>query len=162
MDDELQVRDERWREIVEQARRQGNAKNLPRPAGLEEERGNSAGYALQKARRVDGRLGCYLMFSRRDRSTVHIGSFVLDGYGETGPQLRKRKRPAAGAPTAGRVIALACGRSVRVEVDERGLPYPVPVELGRPSTPSTPSTNGARMHECRRAEAEGEERVEFF
>lgn len=160
MDDELRVGDERWRAIVEQARRQGNAKNLPRPAGLEEECGGQAGYALQKTRLVDGRLGCYLMFSRRDRSTVHIGSFVLDGYGETGPQLRKRKRPA-GALTAGRVIALACGRSVRVEVDERGLPYPVPVEMARPSTPSTPSTNGARMHECRRAEAE-EERVEFF
>ena len=142
MDDELLVFDERWREIVEQARRQLSAKGLPRPAGMEEERGSSSGYALQRARLANGRVSCYLYFYRHDRSCVHIGSFVVDAERCQGkaPVLRKRKRPAR-MPVAGKVISLACGRSVRVEVDEMGLPYPVPV---------LPSTNDAGITNLRR------------
>lgn len=151
MDDELRVFDERWRPIVEQVRRQLNAKGLPRPAGMEHERGSSSGYALQRTRLANGRVSCYLYFYRHDRSCVHIGSFVVDAERWQGkaPAPRKRRR-SPGMPMAGKVISLACGRSVRVEVDEMGLPYPVPV------LPAGPSAN-AGAHEYSNAERKAEE-----
>lgn len=152
MDEELRVGDERWRAIVEQARRQGNAKNLPRPAGYEDVHGGDSGYALIKFRLVDGRVSCQLrLYRRKGTPSVLVGSFVMEA--DRGRQVRRRVRSAPGAPTAGRVIALACGRSVRVEVDGLGLPYPVPVEM------AGPSTNG---HTNARIPDPEAERVEFF
>lgn len=153
MDEDLRVYDERWREIVERARRQGNAKGLPRPAGYEHEIGSRTGYALIKFLLLDGRVSCQLRLYRRNGApSLLVGSFVMEA--DRGGNVKRRMRRPAGMPVAGKVISLACGRSVRVELDEMGLPYPVPV------LPAGPSAN-AGAHEYSNAEEWGE-RVEFF
>lgn len=111
------VTQECYRAVVEEAARRGNARGLPRPVELQRHRGMGTGYGLQRYRKSDGSYRAHLFFRLTDGQSIHLGSFTI----------------AAGTPrhttppTAGTIINLACGRQVRVEIDDRGLPYPVPV-----------------------------------
>lgn len=125
-DNTIIVNNPAWAPIIEQALRQGNARNLPRPEGYENERGWGTGYSLQRYRRADGAISCKLWFYRANGSNIHIGNFVDHN---AAPCEHRARILQPGETTAGRVINLACGRQVRVEIDARGLPYPVPVEL---------------------------------
>jgi len=121
--------------IVEQVRAQLTARNLPRPPGLENERGGGTGYALPRRCCTDGSVAFTLMFRRGDGHNVHIGSFVVALA--NGPIRRERRARIlqAGQTTDGKIITLASGRQVRVVIEKEGryagLPLPVPVELSR-------------------------------
>lgn len=117
-----------WAPIIDQVQRQGNARNLPRPAGYENERGGHTGYAMQRTRRADGSVRCYVFFRLGSGQSIHIGSLTLAG---SQPPERRKRILQPGQTTAGRIVNLACGRQVRVIIDAQGLPLPVPVEMER-------------------------------
>ena len=118
--------------IVEQVRAQLSAHNLPRPPGLEAERGGGTGYALQRHLCADGKVAFTLMFRCGDGHHVHIGSFIAQVDGPL-PRAHRRRILQPGQTTDGKIITLACGRQVRIVIEQEGrnagLPLPVPVEL---------------------------------
>jgi hypothetical protein len=134
MNDNIRPTRPEYAPIVEQVRAQLNARNLPRPPGLENERGGGTGYALQRHRCANG-VAFTLMFRCGDGHNVHIGSFVVALA--NGPIRRERRARIlqAGQTTDGKIITLASGRQVRVVIEKEGryagLPLPVPVELSR-------------------------------
>ena len=135
MNDNIRPARPEYAPIVEQVRAQLTARNLPRPPGLENERGGGTGYALQRHRLVNGEVAFTLMFRRGDGSSVHIGSFIAVQVDGPLPRERRRRILQPGQSTDGKIITLTCGRQIRVVIEKEGryagLPLPVPVELSR-------------------------------
>lgn len=122
MNDNIRPTRPEYAPIVEQVRAQLTARNLPRPPGLENERGGGTGYALHRHRLANG-------------ASVHIGSFIAVQTHGPLPRERRRRILQPGQTTDGKIITLACGRQVRIVIEKEGryavLPLPVPVELPR-------------------------------
>ena len=133
MNDNIRPTRPEYAPIVEQVRAQLNARNLPRPPGLENERGGGTGYALQRHRCASGKVAFTLMFRCGDGHHVHIGSFIAAQVDGPLPRERRRRILQPGQTTDGNIITLACGRQVRIVIEQEGryagLPLPVPVEL---------------------------------
>ena len=99
--------------LIEQAAARLSTRGLPKPPpGIAPRKG--AYYAATRTTRQDGTVRVYVKWYQPGWQTTVLGSYILT------PQERV---------PVGRVIHLACGRSVRVAVDAAGLPVPVPVEL---------------------------------
>lgn len=135
MNDNIRPARPEYAPILEQVRAQLTARNLPRPPGLENERGGKAGYALQRHRLAGGSVAFTLMFRCGDGHHVHIGSFIAVQANGPLPRERRRRILQAGQTTDGKIITLASGRQIRVVIEKEGryagLPLPIPVEMSR-------------------------------
>lgn len=75
------VHDDRWLPIVQRAMETLSGYGLPKPAGMEDERGAVAGYALHSRLTKDGRTCYRLTFRRRDGRNVQIGYWFVEPSG---------------------------------------------------------------------------------
>lgn len=104
------VHDPRWLPLVLQAIETLSGYGLPRPAGMEDDHGAGAGYALRPRQMKDGRTRYRLVFRRPNGRHVQIGYWFVEPAG----------------PVDGKIIKINRGtefeRLVRVRLDDLGLP----------------------------------------
>lgn len=126
-----------WAGLLDQAQRQGNAQNLPRPEGLPDD----GFYSLNPSfGRNDGTARFYLTYLTHDRkSRTIIGIFEGERKVRTGKQIFVSTVNDPAIPE-GQIIELDCGMQVRIlrervskVVDGRRItqwvPRPVPVVM---------------------------------
>lgn len=103
-----------WETIVRQVIDRNNARGIPRPDGM------VGRYSVWRKKHNEWtRYTLAFRPSRSDR-------WIYVGYWSVWNDHPVRNHRIAPVPV-GRIVELDCGRRVRVAVDERGLPYPVPV-----------------------------------
>ncbi len=101
-----------WHPIIQQAAARKSVRGLPTPPpGIAPRTG--AYYTTTRTVRTDGTVRVYVKWCEPRHRTTVLGAYIVDDN--------------SARITPGKIIRLACGRSVRVAVDASGLPYPVPV-----------------------------------
>ena len=107
-DEPLGAKRDEWLSIIEQAALTKSTRGLPKPPpGLP----SGGYYSFTRVVRKDGTVRIYLKWCVPGRQTYGIGSYVIDNVGHV--------------PVGYEFNRSDDGHRVRVEVDQRGLPWPV-------------------------------------